>query len=243
MRFDRAAWTMLLALAAALACAAPTAAQGVAVSGQVVDAESGRPVSGAVVQLDAATRALADREGRFSLRRVAPGAYDVVVSRIGYQRRGERWTVVAGRPLDVTVRLAPEPVELAGVEGRGKTEYERALDRNLDAIAASTRLFGEADFERTVSPSAADFVRMHTRILYVRCPLNLRYRDCVRWRKQTIPLVVRLNERAASDQLTELEAYPLSEIARVEVIDGRVIRVYTRDYVRRSAEIGRIPMP
>ena len=246
MRTDLEQSTKLSAIAlcaaAALACAAPAAAQGSTVSGEVVDAATGRPVPGAVVQLDVATRALADSAGRFTLRRVAPGAYDAVVTRVGYERREERWTVARGEPLEVVVRLAPEPVELAEVRVRARSRYEQALDRNLNAAPVSTRLYRQAEFERTISPNAADFVRTHVHLIHVRCLPGRLYRDCVRWRTSTVPLYVFVDERRAPWGMQELESYPLTEIARVEVLDNRVVRVYTHAFMARAARTDRIPI-
>ena len=236
--------TFVLLLSAALAApATPLSARTGTIVGQVVDGASGRPVAGAVVQLDVATRAVADGEGRFTVRRVPPGTYDVVISRVGYQRQGERWTVAAGRTLAVTVRLAEAPVALEGVEGRARTAFERALDRSLNAIPASTRVFREVDFERSVSPTAADFVRYGTRVMRISCPSRSPVRDCVRKRGRTLPLGVVIDERRALGGLAELETLPLSEVARVEVIDGAVVRVYTLWYMEQAERRGLIPMP
>ena len=157
----------LLALAAALACAAPAVAQGT-VAGQVVDA-SGRPVAGAAVQLGAGTRVLADAQGRFTISRVAPSAYDAVVSRLGYHPQAERWTVVAGDTLRVTVRMTAEEAALAQLRALAIAEFEAQQERHVGGTRTRA-VFRAQDLERSTAPSVAELVR--SRGGFVRVPCN-----------------------------------------------------------------------
>ena len=230
----------LLAAAALAASAAPAAAQG-SVSGRVVDAATGQPVVGAGIQIGAQTRALTDAEGRFTLR-LAPGTHAATVARIGYQRQPQTWTV-GGEPLEVTVRLRPEAVEVADLRVRVARGFEEARNRMLNAVPAPTRVYREEDFERTVSPNAADFVRMHGRIARAPCPNGNPSPDCVRKYGRVRPLAVYIDDRPAMGGMREVESVPIDQIARVEIIDGSTVRVYTRFFLEDAIRRGLIAIP
>lgn len=228
----------ILALAACVLAlvARPLAAQGV-VRGEVVDEESGQPLPGAAVQLDAYTRVLVDDSGRFTVR-VRPGTYRATISRIGYQRQGERWEV-GSDTVRVTVRLAVEPLALAAIEARTNV-FEERLERQIRAMPVSTRVFGEVELTRSVSPNAADFILTHGGLMRAPCPGSGAF-VCVRKRGRTMRLAVFVDERPAFE-LEEMQTYPLSDIARVEVIDGVRVNFYTYAYLLHAARTGRIPM-
>ena len=234
---------------AATALAAPLAAQRGAIVGEVVDARSGRAVGRAVVQLDEYTRVVADTAGRFTVPRARPGSYTAVVSRLGYERHGEVWRVAAGDTLRVTVRMEAEPVALAELRVRATRAFDRRRDRALNAIAAPTRAFRREQLERSVSPTVGDFVRYHGRLHMVPCfeaasRTGMPGRaDCVRRRGGGMqsPVLV-IDGRLVAGGLAEAETFPLDEVARVEVINHRVVIVYTKAYVERALRRGLLPL-
>lgn len=129
----RALWVLWLGLACLSAPAWARQVEGGHLSGTVVDAGNGRPVSGANVfvsgtMLGAATNA----EGRFSIHGVSPGACEVVVSMVGYRSEA---TVVrvepGGRVEGLTIRLHQAVIELEGVqvEGEMSQHWRRDLQR------------------------------------------------------------------------------------------------------------------
>ena len=89
-----------LALAALAAMLLPTglSAQGDgAITGQVLDRNTQRPVADARIVVVGTQRiAVTDREGRYVVRGVPPGSYDVRAQRVGYTPSVQRVTVEAG---------------------------------------------------------------------------------------------------------------------------------------------------
>lgn len=125
-----------LLVALALAPVVATAQAG-AVTGTVVDAESGLPLPTATVALYADTTlaggTTAAIDGAFRVAGVAPGTYDVVVSFIGYDdARRPGVTVGAGAADLGTVRLAPSDASLAEVRVTGRRPQVQArIDRTV----------------------------------------------------------------------------------------------------------------
>ncbi|MGB3545221.1 carboxypeptidase-like regulatory domain-containing protein [Rubrivirga sp.] len=105
----------------ALALVASASAQTATVSGTVLDAD-GAPLAGASVYLSGTTRGdAADREGRFEILNVDPGAYRLVASLVGYDPALEDITLTPGADLEVTLTLE------AGLE-LGDVEVEAEFD-------------------------------------------------------------------------------------------------------------------
>jgi hypothetical protein len=76
------------------------------VQGQVVDARSGRPVSGATVEIsgsDRAQRTSTTDAGRYEVRGLAPGEYNIGVQAKGYisAKYGQRYATERASPVDV----------------------------------------------------------------------------------------------------------------------------------------------
>ena len=124
--------------------AAMTALQGEAASlvGTVRDAESGRPLAGAVVALPDLNRAvITDPSGHYLLRQVGSGPQHIVVRSIGYAPRTLHALVPPAGELEINIVLRPEPTRLpplevraapviAGIEPDEDTEFPgRAISR------------------------------------------------------------------------------------------------------------------
>lgn len=109
----------LLALALPAAGHAQDAPRG-RVVGRVVSASTSQPIDGAVVQLEGTgTSAQTDAAGRFTLNDLIPGVYSLRARAIGYRPYVVSEVVVgSGKPLEVTVSLAPQPIELEALEVR-----------------------------------------------------------------------------------------------------------------------------
>jgi outer membrane receptor for ferrienterochelin and colicins len=115
MRVQSTFFRPLLCMLAALALAAPAAAQQGTLSGRVTDASTGRPIDAAQVQILGGARStggLTDATGAYRIQ-LAAGTYSIVVEYVGY--RSERFTgirVLAGQPTIYDIRLTSRAVEL-----------------------------------------------------------------------------------------------------------------------------------
>jgi carboxypeptidase family protein/TonB-dependent receptor-like protein len=108
---------LLIAPCPALSPIARAAANGAALVGQVVDAETSEPLAGAAVELLDLNRAVAtDAEGRYLLRDVAPGPNHITVRLIGYAPRTLHALVPSSGQLEINVALRPEPVRMGSVD-------------------------------------------------------------------------------------------------------------------------------
>ncbi len=146
---------LALLAAAALFAALPVAAQTTLV-GTVTDTD-GASLPGATVYLSGTTRGVAaDDEGRFRLTGVAPGAYRLVASLVGFRAGTQDIRVRAGQAEagPFAFRLAAVDLGEAVVEARGDERFRRRL-------ATFTReLLGESENARQtriVNPQVLDF--------------------------------------------------------------------------------------
>ena len=144
-----------LLVAAVLLTAGSAAAQTTLV-GTVTDAD-GATLPGATVYLSGTTRGVAaDDDGRFRLPGVAPGAYRLVASLVGFRAGTQDIRVQAGQAEagPFAFRLAAVDLGEAVVEARGDERFRRRL-------ATFTReLIGESEngrLTRIVNPQVLDF--------------------------------------------------------------------------------------
>ena len=77
--------------------------------GQLLDAESGRPIPRAPVRLgDGRQQRITDEEGRFAFHALQPGHYLVEVAPLGYTHRSDEVEVSGGRDVLLQLRVATE---------------------------------------------------------------------------------------------------------------------------------------
>lgn len=111
------------------------------VSGVVLDAESGTPVSDAVVEIGG-TRlsAVTDREGGFEVRGVPVGSQQLVLRHIAYGEHAQPLLVGAEGSLDLEIRVSSRAIELAPleVEVAGETLARRASGTATNVIDRAT---------------------------------------------------------------------------------------------------------
>lgn len=88
------------------------------ISGSLVDATSGEPLSGFRVTLDGASQrpAVTDGHGSFTMTDVLPGAHRIRVSGPGFGEQSQCLMVPAGQEVDVVVALHPRPIPLEPLE-------------------------------------------------------------------------------------------------------------------------------
>lgn len=97
----------------------PTPPRGVqpgSISGVLSDSVTSRAISGAQIRLiGTPCGAITDSTGRFRIQRLKPDTYTVDFKRVGYRSAQRRVIVSAGRDTSLTVKLAPEVVQLGQV--------------------------------------------------------------------------------------------------------------------------------
>ncbi len=123
----RTAGTLGLVLAASAVGPASGAAQDEnerhsSVTGQVVDAVTGRPLQYVSLGLrpfslaaDAATLVVTDARGRFQFGDVVPGRYVLAVEQLGFRSVGDTLDVAAEVRLDMLIQMSATPLEVAPV--------------------------------------------------------------------------------------------------------------------------------
>jgi outer membrane receptor for ferrienterochelin and colicins len=114
--------------------AAPALAQTGAVAGRVRGADTGHPISGALVEArDPANRAsrrmLTDLEGAFRLPRLESGTYSISVTAVGYGTRdADTLYVKGGETATLSIALEPKPIELNPLVVTSSRKVEKAIE-------------------------------------------------------------------------------------------------------------------
>ena len=125
----------------ALLLSLPAAAQTARIAGVVTDAETRAALPGATVSLQGTGRgAVSGPDGRFEIARLAPGAYTLRLSFVGYRPLAREVTLAAGEALELRLALAPEAAGLGVVTVEG-----RATSLVGVARAASEGVVGQAE--------------------------------------------------------------------------------------------------
>ena len=132
------------ALVCALAVTFPAAAQ--TVRGQLLDAQSGQPVTSADVYLirgesdtTAVRQGLTNESGRFSLTAPRSGRYRLRAERIGYRTIvSSPFDLITSSPLDVQLRVSSEAIPLAPL----------TVVSSRPALLSSIRLVSSGYFDR-----------------------------------------------------------------------------------------------
>ncbi|MEJ2204456.1 MAG: TonB-dependent receptor [Gemmatimonadota bacterium] len=128
-------------LAMSLALAAPASAQTGAITGTIVSAETGEPLSAAQVSVEGTgLGALTQANGRFLILRVPTGTYTVEAILIGFASARQGVTVTEGESAVIELRMAPQAISLseivvtgtAGATQRTKLAFDVAQVRASD---------------------------------------------------------------------------------------------------------------
>ncbi|MDR0276157.1 MAG: carboxypeptidase regulatory-like domain-containing protein [Burkholderiaceae bacterium] len=126
--------------------------------GKVVDQSTGLPIAGATVQLvENSSSASTASDGRFAFGGVAPGAYTLRASALGYRAASGSVPVVAGQVTDLgSIALAPAPLT-AALSGVVKNSSGNSLANVIVAVGtASTFTDATGAYQITgLSPGAA----------------------------------------------------------------------------------------
>jgi outer membrane receptor protein involved in Fe transport len=155
-----------VSLAAALllmAAASPTSAQSGRIVGQVVDAETGRPIIGAqVIVADTRHGALAGVGGRYVISAAPEGAVAVQAVMIGYTTKTvSGLTLPPGGVIEVNLALDPSAVVLEGITvsaGHERGSVARALNEQRNALGLISAITTE-EMARSPDSDAAAAVK------------------------------------------------------------------------------------
>ena len=169
----------LCALLPAGDAAASVAGAG-AITGTVVDGGTASFLEGAEIQVaGTALTAVSDRNGRFELRGVPPGARELLVTYPGLPRATVALEVAAGRTVDTTARLGSEVVQLSAfrvggaIEGMAKAIALQKASSESRIVAASDQ-FGDilngnvADYLKFLPGIGVDYAADDARALSLR---------------------------------------------------------------------------
>lgn len=247
MRRTRLPLLPCILAALALALAPVAHAQGLAVTGRVLDVGTGEPIAGAIVGLpEHRLRAVTDTAGVFALRGIPAGEQRWTIRALGYAAWDESTEVDDGERL--TIRLMPQPLALEAIRVRADR-----LERRRITSTQSTRVVDRRQILTTPAVSTADLVRYRAIPTGVPCPggpgLDATLREqvpCMRWRGQTVRVRLCIDEvRATFD---ELAAYPREEIYAIESYGGSTmigpqVRVYTVRFIESNRPLRPVSIP
>ncbi len=140
----RLSLVLLLLTLGTLRVLAQDSTSGVSITGQVIDATTLEPLQGATIRVVNTTRgAIADRDGRFTIRGLATGSCELRITYVGYQPLIITDLVVTNvRPVTVDARMQTQPREGNSVVVR--PDY---FTRNTDAVT-SVQTFGNEEVRR-----------------------------------------------------------------------------------------------
>jgi iron complex outermembrane receptor protein len=214
-----------LCLGLGLWLALPAAAQesGV-VSGRVVDAATGTPVSTAAVRVvGTVLLTIADDSGRFELRGVPPGRRRLWVERIGYAPRELEISVSAGARAELEIALEPRAVALGSV-------VVAATKRELSTRDApvSVAVLEDDELRLRVPATVADAVAYAPSVQFVGENINIR--GSSGYSRGTGTRVLFLLDgvpaNAGDSGGINWDIVPLTEVSRVEVVKGAGSALY-----------------
>src|SRR5690606_13856686 len=222
----------LAAPATAGADAANGASVQATIAGRVTDARSLQPVVSAQVFIPGTgIGALTDRDGRYLLRNVPPGAVTVRVQSIGYATVERTVTVAEGATAAVDVELVPEAISLDEVivtatgEARARemgTSMARITSRDIEARPArntqdilTAAAPGIEVLQNTGQPGAGGTIRLRGNNSISQGNQPIVYVDGVRIYGGATP-----THPAARQVASPLNDINAADIERIEVIKG-----------------------
>ncbi len=110
------------------------------VTGFIIDAETGEPVSYAYLHLEEINRSTTtDRDGQFQLRNIPEGSYTAIIHRIGYISQNRTIDVTSDETAEITFEL--RPTVLSGQTVEVFADAERTVGANLEH--ASVKIVGD----------------------------------------------------------------------------------------------------
>ena len=149
----------LLLAASALSLSAQAAEEVGRVSGRIVDEDTARPLSLAQVSITALnTGTLSDVDGRWTMRSLPPGTYDLVARLIGYASKTVTGvTVTAGEVTTIDISLPPQAIQMneLSVTVADQRGTASAVLENRQTAAAVTDAIGREQISDSPDSDAA----------------------------------------------------------------------------------------
>lgn len=203
------------------------------VRGRVLDAGTGAPIEGAVVELrDVRRKAAADSTGQFVLRGVQAGTHHWVISRLGYAAWEEDAEVADGDD-EFTIRLLPRAEVLEGITA---VADRLSLRRNSSGVTVHT--IERTQIKLSAAPDALQLVGDHLGVHAVPCAGEgaTGGLSCAWVRGELIPVTVYIDETRAVGGLGDLAYYLPQELYSIEAYQGgAMVRVITDTFAARLA--------
>ncbi len=212
-------------------------AESFALVGHIVDAESGRALVGAWVGLTGTEwGSLTNDEGRFRIPDMTAGQLALRVDLLGYETLD--WIgSIADADESLIIELQPQPVLLEGLE----VMADRFRSRR-NAVGTSSFAYESDDLVNTSARTALDFLEERVGGSVVGCA-GRRGSSCLYVRGRTVEPVVYVDEAPVLGGLDYLDAFAPWEFHMVEVYaNGRHIRVYSPNFMKRAAEQRILPI-
>ena len=128
------------------------------ISGRVVDAASGRPISDVLLRVDGTSHeTLSDPNGLFSLDGIEEGEQRLVLEHLSYGEHARRVLVRPGENLTLEARISTRAIELAPLVVEALTELERRRITGGTPIREVTR--EELDLAQSTGRNLAEILR------------------------------------------------------------------------------------
>ena len=207
-------------------------------AGQVVDAETGRPLVAAVVKFPELVRyAFAGVDGRFAFDDFPPGTWEVIVEQLGYHTSESQVALSDGAGLHV--RLRPDPIALEGLTVRSRSS--RLLSERRQRTPLRIVTIGSRDFAEAADPNPAAVLKRLGRAPLVECSYKaagaaLSYDLCVLRGGRRSGISVLLDENPMHGGTAALSAMHPEAIHSMDFIlrpHSGELRVYTKWFVER----------
>jgi hypothetical protein len=208
-----------------------TAAGRTEVRGRLLDAESGAPIQGAVVRIDGVgTAQTTDRQGRFFLRELTPGAHSLEVQHLAYGTASRPLSVGGGGIVEVELRLAQTAIDVPGltVVARSAADEIRRRSGTRSDLFTRDEL---AEFERTAQ-HMGDVVRRFPglRVREVRTESALLTGLCIESVRsqppgggpECRPVKVYIDDMWYPDGMQRLASLPINHIESVQYLPGHL---------------------
>ncbi len=205
--------------------------------GQVIDARTGTPVGGARVSAVGSDWAsLTNATGRFALRDLDPGIWNVQVENLGYTAR----VVEIRVPTDgsaLAIELEPDPIVLEGLE-----VVTRRFETRRRAVGVAVNAFDSDDLAVSADRSVAEMLQMRFGLMPARCTDG--GNGCVWLRGRSVRPEVHIDEAPMLEGWEVLDLFRPYEFHMIEVFQrGRHIRAYTHAFMERASRVRYLPIP